>query len=214
MAMPQCRTDMDLLSSIKHAIDPLVLIEQFGYIGLFLIVFAESGLFFGFFLPGDSLLLIAGTLAATGILNLWILIPIIFIAAFLGDQVGYWTGHKVGRRLFKRQDSWLFKKEYVERSEEFFAKHGHKTIIIGRFVPIVRTFTPILAGIGNMPYPTFFTYNLVGAVLWGIGITLIGYGLGNIPGVDRYINIIVLVVIVASIVPALIHLRQAKTAKS
>ncbi len=209
--MGRCGHLMQFLTQIKDFIDPKLLIEQFGYLGIFLIVFAESGLFFGFFLPGDSLLLIAGVLAAGGLLSVWVLIPLVFIAAILGDQIGYWTGSSLGRRLFKRTDSFLFKKEYVERSEQFFAKHGHKTIVLARFVPIVRTFTPILAGVSRMKYTTFVSYNIVGAVLWGIGITLAGYALGNVPGVDKYLHIIIGVIIVISLVPVLGHLRGKKS---
>lgn len=204
---------MEFLIELKHAIDPKVLLEQFGYWGLFLIVFAESGLFFGFFLPGDSLLLIAGVLAATGLLNIWILIPLIFIAAILGDQVGYWTGHKFGRRLFNREDSWLFHKDHVKKSEAFFAQHGNKTIILARFVPIVRTFAPIVAGIANMHYSTFLTYNIIGAVIWGIGITVAGYLLGNIPNIDKYLHIVIGVIILASLIPVISHIRPKKHKK-
>jgi membrane-associated protein len=204
---------MELLHTIKEAIDPHTLI-QFGYLGLFLIVFAESGLFFGFFLPGDSLLLVAGVAAAAGTFDIRYLVPLIFIAAFLGDQVGYWMGYRFGRALFNREESWLFRKEHVKQSEEFFAKHGNKTIILGRFVPIVRTFAPILAGIGNMPYKTFVTYNFIGAVLWGIGVTLIGYLLGNsVPNIEKYLHYIVGVIILASFVPVIMHLRGEKKHK-
>ncbi len=201
---------MDVL---KQVLDPRLLLEQFGYLGLFLIVFAESGLFFGFFFPGDSLLLIAGVLAATGYLDIRWLIPLVFIAAFLGDQVGYWSGSRFGRKLFDRTDSWLFKREYVQRSEEFFAQHGPQTVILGRFIPIVRTFTPILAGIGKMPYRAFVGYNLLGAVLWGIGIMLAGYGLGNVPHIDRYLHLIIGVIIVLSILPAISHIRGSSQKK-
>lgn len=203
--------NMELLTSLKNVIDPKQLIENFGYIGIFLIVFAESGLFFGFFFPGDSLLLVAGVLAAAGLLNIWILIPLIFLAAILGDQVGYWTGHTFGRRLFKRDDSWLFHKDHVTRSEEFFDRHGNKTILLARFVPIVRTFAPIIAGIGSMRYSTFLTYNLLGGVLWGIGVTLVGYLLGNsVPNIDKYIHYIVIVIILVSFIPVVNHLRASK----
>lgn len=202
---------MEWITALKDAIDPKLLIEQFGYIGIFTIIFAESGLFFGFFLPGDSLLLIAGVLAAAGLLNIWVLIPLIFIAAVLGDQVGYWMGNKYGRKLFKREDSWLFRKEHVEQSEEFFAKHGARTIILARFVPIVRTFAPIIAGVGDMKYSTFLTYNLIGGMLWGIGITLAGYLLGtSVPNIDKYIHYIVGVIIVLSVIPVAIHIFGKK----
>lgn len=200
----------DLVIALKHIIDPKLLIEQFGYIGLFCAVFAESGLMVGFFLPGDSLLLIAGVLASQGVLHIGFLIPLIFVAAFAGDQVGYWTGNKYGRKLFKREDSRFFRKQHLKDSEQFFARFGTKTVILARFVPIVRTFTPILAGVANMPYKTFMVYNLIGALLWGIGITLAGYLLGNIPFIDKYIHYVVGVVIILSLIPVFFHLRGTR----
>lgn len=205
------KTLMEWLYQIKEAIDPRFLIEQFSYLGIFCIVFAESGLFFGFFLPGDSLLLVAGLFAATGDLNIAILLPLIFVAALLGDQVGYWTGNRFGRKLFNRDDSLFFRKEHVKRSEAFFAEHGNKTIIIARFIPIVRTFAPILAGIGNMPYRTFLLYNFLGALIWGVGVTLLGYLLlGSIPNVEKYLHYIVIAVILVSFIPVIHHLRSKK----
>ncbi len=201
---------MDFLNQLRHAIDPNTLLTQFGYLGVFLAVFAESGLFFGFFLPGDSLLFTAGILAATGIFNIWFLIPLLFLAAFLGDQVGYWSGRTFGRKLFAKANFFLFKPEYVDRSEKFFARHGSRSIIIARFVPIVRTFTPILAGIGRMPYGTFVTYNLIGAVLWGIGMTFLGYGIGNLPGAQKYVNLIVVAIILISLIPVVMELMRHK----
>ena len=201
---------MDFVSVLRHSIDPKVLLEQFGYLGLFLIVFAESGLFFGFFLPGDSLLLIAGVLAAAHILNIWIVLPLVAVAAILGNQTGFWMGSKFGRRIFSREDSWLFHKDHVTRSEAFFAKHGSKAVVISRFIPIVRTFTPIVAGIGSMPARTFYLYNVIGTVLWGIGLTLAGYLLGNIPGINQSIYYIVIAVIIISILPALNHFRPKR----
>lgn len=203
---------MDLLHQLKDAIDPKLLLTQFGYIGLFLIVFAESGLLVGFFLPGDSLLFTAGILAATGIFNIWVLFPLIFFAAVIGDQVGYMTGATVGRKLFNRENSMFFKKHHVEKSQRFFEKHGASAIIIARFVPIVRTFTPILAGVGKMPYKTFVTYNIIGGLIWGIGMTALGYWVGGIPGVEKYVHYIALVIIVLSLIPAIKHLREAQKA--
>lgn len=197
---------MEVISQIRHWLSPETLINA-GYLAIFLIVFAESGLFFGFFLPGDSLLVLAGVAAAAGRLNLLILIPLVFIAAILGDQVGYWTGNRLGRRLFERKNSWLFKQDYLVRSEAFFKQHGPKSVVLARFVPIVRTFTPILAGIGAMSYPTFLAYNILGGVLWGIGIMVLGYGLGTIPFVTHYLNYVIIAIIVLSFLPALTHLK-------
>src|SRR5688572_15900291 len=170
-------------------LDPRVLIETFGYIGLFVIVFAESGLFFGFFLPGDSLLLTAGLFAYKGELNLWILLPLLFVAAVLGDNVGYWFGRKTGPPLFNRENSLLFRRKNLLAARAFYDKHGGKTIILARFMPFIRTFAPIVAGAVNMNYRSFMFYNLVGGVLWAIGVTLAGYGLGSLfppETLDRY----------------------------
>jgi membrane-associated protein len=183
-------------------LDPRDLLVTFGTIGLFLIVFAESGLFFGFFLPGDSLLFTAGLFAAQGTLNLPLILVGCFLAAVAGDQVGYVFGQRVGPALFRRPDSRFFKQEYVERAQEFFEKHGQKTIVLARFIPIVRTFAPILAGVGRMRYRTFVTYNVIGGLLWAVGVTLLGYWLGNlIPDIDAYLLPIVAVIIALSFVP-------------
>ena len=165
------------------------------YIVIFGIIFAESGLFIGFFLPGDSLLFTAGFLASQKIastnqnyLNLWILIGVTFAGAVIGDSVGYSFGHKVGRRIFTKPDSKLFKKENLEKAEKFYEKYGVKTIILARFVPIVRTFAPIVAGVGKMNYKTFFSYNVIGGALWAVIIPIAGYYLGRlIPNVDKYL---------------------------
>lgn len=183
-------------------LDPRDLLVTFGTIGLFLIVFAESGLFFGFFLPGDSLLFTAGLFAAQGTLNLPLILVGCFIAAVAGDQVGYLFGQRVGPALFKRPDSRLFKQEYVERARAFFEKHGPKTIVLARFVPIVRTFAHILAGVGRMQYRTFVSYNLIGGFLWAVGVTLLGYWLGNlIPDIDAYLLPIIALIIALSFIP-------------
>lgn len=183
-------------------LDPRDLLVTFGTIGLFLIVFAESGLFFGFFLPGDSLLFTAGLFAAQGTLNLPLILVGCFIAAVAGDQIGYVFGQRVGPALFKRPDSRLFKQEYVERARAFFEKHGPKTIVLARFVPIVRTFAPILAGVGRMQYRTFVSYNLIGGFLWAVGVTLLGYALGElIPDIDAYLLPIIALIIAISFIP-------------
>ncbi len=186
----------------------LQLIETFGYVGLFSIVFAESGLFFGFFLPGDSLLFTAGFLASQGLLNIWVIMPLLFIAAVLGDNVGYWTGKKLGGWLLKQKDSWFYKKSHLLKAQHFYEKHGGKTLVLARFMPAVRTFAPIAAGMAYMEYKTFFFYNLLGGFLWAVGMTLLGFFLGQlIPDVDKYLLPIILVIVVVSVVPALLHLR-------
>jgi membrane-associated protein len=190
--------------------DLAALIRSFGYVGVWAIIFAESGLLIGFFLPGDSLLFTAGFLASQpNSLNIWVLIIGCFIAAVLGDNVGYATGHRFGRRLFQKEDSWLFHKKNLVRAQKFYDQNGRKTIILARFIPIVRTFAPIVAGIGAMKYSIFFTYNLVGGAVWTVGLCLLGYFLGRtIPDVDKYLLPIIAVIIVASVVPSLIHLYR------
>jgi membrane-associated protein len=183
-------------------LDPQNLLVTFGMIGLFLIIFAESGLLVGFFLPGDSLLFTAGLFAAQGTLSLPVILVGCFIAAVAGDQVGYLFGKRVGPSLFKRPDSRLFKQEYVEQARAFFEKHGPRTIVLARFVPIVRTFVPVLAGVGTMPYRTFATYNVVGGLLWAVGVILLGYLLGGlIPDIDTYLLPIIAVIILVSVTP-------------
>ncbi|MDP3762893.1 MAG: VTT domain-containing protein [bacterium] len=188
-------------------IDLVALIKAAGYLGLFGIVFAESGLFIGFFLPGDSLLFTAGFLASQSFLNIWILAPLTFIAAILGDNFGYAFGRRVGPAIFTRERSLFFHKEYLERARIFYEAHGGKAIVLARFLPVIRTFAPILAGAGRMHYPTFLFYNVIGAALWAIGLTFLGFYLGNaIPGIDRYLVPIVLVIVIISSLPTLWHL--------
>lgn len=181
-------------------------IKAVGYIGVAGMVFAESGLLIGFFLPGDSLLFTAGFLASQGFLSIWILAPLAFVAAVLGDAVGYSFGRRVGRALFQRKESTFFKPEHLARAETFFERHGGKAIILARFLPIVRTFTPIVAGAGSMRYQRFAAFNVIGAFLWAIGVSLGGYFLGSaIPNVDRYLLPIIVMIIVVSIAPTAIH---------
>lgn len=190
-------------------LDPRTLIETFGYVGLFAIVFAESGLFFGFFLPGDSLLLTAGLFAYKGDLNLWILMPLLFVAAVLGDNAGYWFGRKAGPPLFNREESLLFKRKNLLAAKAFYDKHGGKTIVLARFMPFIRTFAPIVAGAVEMNYRRFMTFNLLGGLFWAIGVTLAGYTLGSLfpPEVlDKYFLLIVVIVIALSVLPTAIHL--------
>lgn len=187
-------------------IDLEELIRAVGYLGLFGIIFAETGLLVGFFLPGDSLLFTAGFLASQDFLNIWLLVFVCFVAAVTGDATGYAFGNRVGRRLFRKPESLLFNPDHLQRAERFFEKHGGKAIIIARFLPIVRTFIPIVAGIGSMSYPRFFSYNVIGAVLWAIGLPLAGFFLGNaIPSVDRYLLPIIALIIIVSILPTAIH---------
>ena len=182
--------------------NPETLIETFGTVGLFLIVFAESGLLVGFFLPGDSLLITAGLLASQGVLNFPVILVGCFIAAVVGDQVGYAFGARVGPALFRRPNSRFFRRRHLERTHRYFEEQGPKTVVLARFVPIVRTFTPVLAGVGQMRYRQFVRYNILGALLWAVGVTTIGYTLGEaVPDIDKYIVPIVAVILVASFVP-------------
>ncbi len=193
---------------MSFGIDLIELIRTVGYIGIIAIIFAESGLFFGFFLPGDSLLLTAGLLAARGELNLWILILTLGPAAILGDNVGYWFGKKAGPPIFNRENSLLFRRKNLLAAKAFYEKHGGKTITIARFMPFIRTFAPIVAGAVEMEYRRFMFFNLMGGLLWAVGVTLAGYFLGQwIPPevLDKYFLIILVVVILVSASPAMIH---------
>lgn len=182
------------------------LIETVGYLGLFAIIFAETGLLVGFFLPGDSLLFTAGFLASQGVFNIWLLVPLCFVAAVTGDAVGYAFGHRVGRRLFTRERSLLFRPEHLLRAEAFFQRHGGKAVILARFLPVVRTFVPVIAGVGAMAYSRFVVFNVVGALLWAVGLPLAGFFLGStIPSVDRYLLPIIALIIVLSIAPTAFH---------
>ena len=191
-------------------VHPDRLIEAFGTIGLILVVFAESGLFFGFFLPGDSLLFTAGVFAARGDLTLPVILVGVFVAAVAGDQVGYAFGRNVGPALFRRPDSRLFKKAHVDRAQRYFEEHGVKTIVLARFVPVVRTFAPIVAGVGSMRYRTFVTYNVLGGLLWGVGVTMLGFVVGEAVDVDRYLLPVIGLIVLASLVPVLLEVTRSR----
>lgn len=192
-------------------LDPATLLHTIGYFGIAAILFAETGLLIGFFLPGDSLLITAGLLAASGDLNLAGVVIAGLIGAVLGDSVGYAIGHRFGPAVFSRPGSRLFRPEYRERAEQFFLRYGPRAVVLARFVPIVRTAVPTLAGAGRMPYASFLIYNLVGALLWAAGVPLAGYFLGQlIPNLDHYILLIVGVVLVVSVIPVLLEVRRAR----
>lgn len=200
-----------MIQEILNAIDPITIIKTLGLIGVLFIVFAESGLFFGFFLPGDSLLFTAGLFASQGFLNIYILLLGAFIMAVLGDSFGYWFGKKIGPKIFTKEDSFFFQKKHVERAHNFYEKYGNKTIILARFVPIVRTFAPIIAGVGLMKYRSFITYNLIGGFFWSFGMVLAGFVLGNaIPNIDKYILPIILLIILVSFVPIIFEFVKPK----
>ncbi len=192
---------LDLISIIKTA----------GYLGIFAITFAESGLFVGFFLPGDSLLFTAGFLASQGFLNISILMIVACVGAITGDSVGYAFGRNVGPKIFTKEDSIFFHKDHLIRAEHFYNQYGAKTIVIARFMPIVRTFAPILAGVGSMRYGTFLFYNIVGGTLWALGLSGIGYYLGStIPNIDHYLLPIIAGIIILSVAPTAIHILRNK----
>jgi len=202
------------------------LLSEYGatvaYVILFAVIFAESGLFFGFFFPGDSLLLTAGLFAYKGVelagggelkLSLWVLMPLLFVAAVLGDNVGYWFGRKVGPPLFKRPQSLLFRPKNLLAAKAFYDKHGGKTITLARFMPFIRTFVPIVAGAVSMEWRRFTFFNLFGGLIWAAGVIMAGYTLGRLvpPNVlDRYFLVIIIVVIIVSLLPAFIHLWRAE----
>lgn len=191
-------------------IDLMTLIQTVGYTGIFSIVFAETGLFLGFFLPGDSLLFVAGVLAGQKFFSLPILIIGLFISAVLGNVVGYEFGRRIGPKLFNKDDSFIFKKAHATRAQSFYEKHGPKTIVLARFMPIVRTFAPIVAGVGNMRYRVFFFYNLIGGLLWTVTLVMLGYLLGSVIDVDKYLLPIVLLIIFLSFLPGILSYIKEK----
>ncbi len=180
------------------------------------IIFAETGLLIGFFLPGDSMLFTAGLLVATGTIqvNIWVLTALIIVAAIIGNQVGYLIGSKAGPALFNRPNSKLFKRENVDSAHAFFEKHGGKALILARFVPIIRTFVPVIVGVAQMSKRKFFTYNVIGAVLWGGGVTLLGYLLGDkVPWVKDNLDIIFIAIVLVSVIPIAIEVVRGTIAK-
>lgn len=183
-----------------------------GYALIFLTVFAESGLFIGFLLPGDSFLFTLGIIASQGRLNVGILLLLAFVGAVLGDSVGYATGYRLGPKLFNRKNSRFFKKENLERAQSFYDRHGNKTIVLARFTPIVRTFAPIVAGAAKMSYGSFLFYNIIGGAAWVFVMTILGYVLGSrIGNIDHYILPLIAVIVIASVIPPLLHLRPKKS---
>ena len=181
---------------------------------LFIIIFSETGLLVGFFLPGDSLLVTAGLLASTGTLNIVHLNLLLIPAAIIGDAVGYSIGYRSGSRLLNRPNSRFFKHEHLERTQAFYVKHGGKTIVIARFVPIVRTFAPVVAGLARMPYRTFATFNIAGGSAWILSTTLLGYFLGrSIPNIEKYIHYVIAAVIFLSFVPIIIEYLKSRSRK-
>jgi membrane-associated protein len=192
---------------------PESLLEAFGTLGLFAIVFAESGLLVGFFLPGDSLLFTAGLLASRGTLNLAVIMIGCALSAIIGDQVGYVIGRRAGPAIFRRPESRFFHQKNVDRARAYFAKNGPRTIILARFIPVIRTFAPVVAGVAQMDYRKFVTYNVVGGVVWGSGVTFLGYLLGeSIPDIDKWLLPIVGVIVMISFIPIFMELLKMRRA--
>lgn len=206
----------DMLLHLDKYID--LLIRDYGmwtYLIFFIIVFCETGLVVTPFLPGDSLLFVAGTFAALGSLNLMWLLVILSAAAILGDTINYWIGNYIGPKVFQMQNSRVFRKEYLDRTHQFYEKYGPITIVIGRFIPIIRTFAPFLAGVGSMTYGKFLTYNVVGGILWIASFTLGGYFFGNLPFVRKNFTAVIIAIIIISVMPTVIeYMRQRRQAKA
>jgi membrane-associated protein len=202
----------NFLSACAH-LDPIAIIKTGSYLGIGIIVFAESGLLVGIFFPGDSLLFAAGLFSGTGVLALSPLVATVVIAAIAGDSMGYWFGRNVGTNFFNRKDSLLFKKAYLTRTQDFYKKYGGRAVLLSRFVPIVRTIAPILAGIGGMKYRIFFSYNALGGLLWGGGILLLSYYVGSlIPNAQHYITPVSIAIILVSFLPIFINIVRGKRA--
>ena len=205
---------LDLFHQLK---DPRLLVQAGGYVGLTTIIFSETGLLIGFFLPGDSLLVTAGLLSTQPKfgLNMWIMGFLLTVAAILGNTLGYAIGWYTGPKLFTRDDSLLFKKKHLIRAHEFFEKHGGKALVIARFMPIVRTFTPVVAGLGQMSFRSYTAYNVLGAVLWIWSMLFVGYFLGRyIPGIENHITKVILVVIFLSLLPGIISWQRERSRAS
>jgi len=208
-----------MLESIKHLFHTLydvrTLIQHGGILLVCVIVFIETGFFVGFFLPGDSLLVTAGIVAAAGLLNIWILLPLAIVCAIAGDQIGYGIGRKAGQALYNRRESMFFKRRHLESAHEFYEKHGGKTIIIARFMPIVRTFCPPVAGAAHMNYGKYLSYDIVGGILWVGSMTLGGYGVGKLmPNLGDKIHYVILAVVFLSLLPGIIGAIRSRGTRS
>jgi membrane-associated protein len=188
------------------------LVRWGGYVALVAIVFTETGLLVGFFLPGDSLLITAGLVAAAGGLDIWLLNGLLSVAAIVGDSVGYAIGYRTGPRIFTREESRWFSKKHLVRTREFYERHGGKTIVLARFIPIIRTFAPVVAGVGQMQYRRFLAYNVLGGIGWVASMTWAGYLLGHaIPDIGRYIHVVIVVVVILSVIPIGVEWWRARS---
>ncbi len=196
----------------QHLLELVAAYGPWIYLILFLIVFAETGLVVTPFLPGDSLLFVAGAIAAMGEMNVHLLVALLILAAVLGDAVNYAVGHFFGMKLFSNPDSRIFRRQYLDKTHDFYARHGGKTIILARFVPIVRTFAPFVAGVGRMTYRHFFSYNIVGALAWVLSFSYAGYFFGNLPVVKSNLSLLILAIIVVSVLPGVIEIWRSRRA--
>ena len=203
---------METLKELFHNLTSAEAIIQWGgYYGLTAVIFAENGLLMGFFLPGDSLLVTAGIFAAGGYFNLWYLVGLFSLAGIFGTSVGYYIGYKTGKRIFSREDSFLFHKKHLNEAHNFYEKHGAATIVLARFIPIVRTFAPLVAGVAEMQYSKFLLYNVVGGIGWVVSMLLIGYTLGTmIPGIDKHLEIVIIIVVAVSLIPGVVKYLRSK----
>jgi membrane-associated protein len=206
---------MQTLTDFFHRVSNLPeLVQWAGIFGIAAIIFSETGLLVGVFLPGDSLLVTAGLFAAKGYLNIYALVPTLTLAAICGNSVGYFIGRTTGPRIFNRENSLFFNKKHAIRAHEFYEKHGRKTIVLAQFMPIIRTFAPVIAGVGGMRFATFIAFNVIGAFFWIWSMLGIGYFLGNtIPGIDQHIEIVVIIVVLLSITPGIISWLRARRAR-
>lgn len=187
------------------------LVQTAGYAGLTALIFAETGLFIGFFLPGDSVMVSAGLFAQRGYLSIGLLGSLLTAASIVGDSTGYWIGRATGPRMFRREDSLLFKRRHLIAAHQFYERHGGKAVIIARFMPIIRAFAPVVAGIGQMPYARYVVYSIAGSILWVWSMLLLGYSLGRyVPGVASHIDIVVVLIVLVSVAPALIARLNAR----
>jgi membrane-associated protein len=203
---------MQPITELFHRLSNLPeLVQWAGLFGIAAIIFSETGLLFGVFLPGDSLLVTAGLIAARGYLNVYTLVPVLTMAAICGNSVGYFIGHATGPRIFNRENSLFFNKKHAIRAHEFYEKHGRKTIVLAQFMPVIRTFAPVVAGVGGMKFRVFIAFNVIGAIAWIWSMIGIGYFLGSyIPGIDKHIEIVVIIVVFISILPGLVSTYRTR----
>jgi membrane-associated protein len=205
---------MPTVPGVSGFLDPTHLINTFGLIGTMAILFAECGLLVGFFLPGDSLLFTAGLLAAGGLIApLWVLLLLLPIAAIAGNLVGYWIGRTAGPAVFNRPDSRLFKAEYVERSHDFFERNGTRTIILARFVPVVRTFATVMAGASRMEFRRYVVYSVIGGIAWAAGVTLLGFWLGQVAVVRDHVELFILGIVAISLIPVVVEVLRGRRSR-